>query len=391
MGVFDQYSIGTSAMRAFRLGMNVAGYNVANANTPGFSRRRVELGTMATIAVPGGYSGMGVDVESLRRIRDPFLDFAVRRESTRFGFDSSRAEILGALEPALGEVDSAALRASISSFFDSLENLAIQPGDSAIRQDVVSAASQMAATIRQVDGFINQSRRSADEKATAQVERINEILDRLASANLEVTGLEAGGQEASDVRDQRDRLLDELSQMIPVRSVEQDNGQISVYLEGSGDTLLAGTSARSLQISRDADGLARILADRSGELVDLTDSLRGGSLGGYLASRDEDLTSYRQQLDTLAASLIEEVNAVHRTAYDQAGVTGRNLFEPDPPGSNPAAAIRVNAEILDDPSKLATANAPGEPGNNEAVLTMLDLRTAGISGLGGLTFTGAAA
>ncbi|HHN75162.1 MAG TPA: hypothetical protein ENK10_08050, partial [Acidobacteria bacterium] len=116
-----------------------------------------------------------------------------------------------------------------------------------------------------------------------------------------------------------------------------------------------------------------------------------GSLGGYLASRDEDLTSYRQQLDTLAASLIEEVNAVHRTAYDQAGVTGRNLFEPDPPGSNPAAAIRVNAEILDDPSKLATANAPGEPGNNEAVLTMLDLRTAGISGLGGLTFTGAAA
>ncbi|MDQ7088978.1 MAG: flagellar basal body protein [Acidobacteriota bacterium] len=199
MGVFDQYSIGTSAMRAFRLGMNIAGYNVANANTPGFSRRRVELGTMATIAVPGGYAGMGVDVESLHRIRDPFLDFAVRRESTRFGFDSSRAEVLGGLEPALGEVDSAALRASISSFFDSLENLAIQPDDSAIRQDVVSAASYMASTIRQVDGFIGESRRNADDKAVEQVDRINEVLSRLSRLNLEVTGLEAGGQEASDV------------------------------------------------------------------------------------------------------------------------------------------------------------------------------------------------
>ncbi|MDQ7088979.1 MAG: flagellar basal body rod C-terminal domain-containing protein [Acidobacteriota bacterium] len=179
--------------------------------------------------------------------------------------------------------------------------------------------------------------------------------------------------------------------MIPVRAVEQDNGQVSVFLEGSGDTLLAGTSAHPLEIGRDADGLARILVDRSGERVDLTDTLRGGALGGYLAARDEHLTSYREQLDLLAATLIEEFNAVHRGAYDQAGDTGRNLFEPDPPGDNAAAAIRVNAEILDDPTKLGTADAAGEPGNNVAVLAMLDLRTAGISGLSGLTFTGYAA
>lgn len=391
MPVFDQFSIGGSAMRAFRLGMNIAGYNVANANTPGFSRRRVELGTMSIVSVPGGYSGMGVDVSSLHRVRDPFLDFAVRRESTRFGFDSSRADILGALEPALGEVDTAALRSSISDFFDALENLSIQPNDGAIRQDVVSAAQRLAGTLRQTDNHLAESRRAADDKAVAQVDRINAIVDRLSQSNVEIVGLEAGGKEASDVRDERDRLLDELSGLIPARAVEENNGEIAVFIDGTGDTLVSGSTAHKLEISRDSEGMARVQVSRSGEIVDLTGVIRSGSLGGYLSARDDDLPVYRDQLNQLASNLVTEFNQIHTSGFDRNGDPAGNLFEPDPPGANAAAAIHVNPAIVENSDLFAAADAPGEPGNNTLILQMLDLRTAGVSGLQGLTFTGFAA
>lgn len=388
MSVFSHFSIGISALRAFRLGMNMAGYNVANAETEGFSRRRIQLGMMPTVEIPGGLAGMGVEVTSVRRMRDTFLDFATRREMGRLGSDSGRNEVLSALEPMLGEVGSAALSTSLTGIFDAFEQLAVEPDSTAVREDVIAAARELAGTIRRVDSYFVESRRNANEKVESLATRANEILDRLEQINRDIVGQEVDGTEASDMRDERDRLLDELAVLLPVRTVESANGQLSVYLEGTGDTLLSGVSARPLQLATDTDGMNRVRISRGGEIVDLTDVLRDGELGGFLEVRDEAMPGYREKLDQFTKAVIDQFNTVHRAGYDLNGDQGGSLFEPDPPGSHPSSAIYVNAQIEQNSQLLAAAGAAGEPGSNVNALAFVDLRDASVAALGNRTLVG---
>jgi flagellar hook-associated protein 1 FlgK len=385
MATFDHLSIGRSAMRAFRLGMNIAGYNVANANTEGFSRRRIELGTMNVVAVRNGLVGSGVDVTSVGRVRDRFLDFAARREVGRMGADSSRAEVLSAVEPMIGEVTAAAVPNALTDLFDAFETLAGQADSAAARADVIARAKDLASAFQRTYTQFTESRRNADVRVIESIDRANEIVGELRQMNVDIIALEAGGAEASDLRDQRDMLLDELSQIVPTHVIEQENGQISVFLEGSGDTLLATVSVRRLGKSVDSDGMTHVIVDRGGEMADVTGVLRGGELGGYLKVRDEDLVRYRDNLDTLASNVITEVNAQHQAGYDLDGVAGLALFLPDPPGSHPAAGIFVNPAILADTNRIAASGQPNEPGNNVNARSILALRDRQLAGLGNRT------
>jgi flagellar hook-associated protein 1 FlgK len=374
-------------MQAFKQGLDVAGYNVANAHTPGFSRRRVDLNQLVAVGATGGSLGMGVEVSSVRRVRDPFLDFAVRREMSRLGRDQSRAEILGALEPMLGEVETATLRTSLSDLFDAIESLSVQPDDMAIRENVIGAATNVAETIQRTDRYIVENQQEADQRLGAAVENANEILAQLAQINQEIAGVEAGGQEASSLRDQRGRLLDRLGELVEVRAVEGTDGQVSVYMDSTGDTLLSRTTAHPLQMEFDAQGFRHVTASRGGEVVDLSQKIRSGKIGGYLKARDDDLAGYREQLDTLASAIIDEFNAIHRSGFDLNGDPGMALFQPDPPAAHAAAAIRVNAAIKQDARLLATGDAPGEPGNNKTALALLELREKNLAALSDRSLT----
>lgn len=383
MTVFDHLAIGRTAMRAFRIGMNVSGYNVANAATEGFSRRRVELGAMPTIEIRNGIIGMGVDVSGVHRVRDPFLDFAARREGARLGADSARQEILSAIEPALGEAEKTALSNSLTAFFDAFESLSTQPDNVASRANVLASAEALANSFHTTRRQFDESRRAADVRINEKIDRVNEILDHLQSMNVDMIAQEAGGAEASDLRDQRDQLLDELSGLIGVRTVEQENGQVSVFLEGTGDTLLATVSVRHLEKTVDATGLTHVVVNRGGELTDISATLRSGELGGYLKSRDEDVIGYRDMLDTLAASVITEVNAIHTTGFDLDGQAGLALFIPDPPGTDAAGSIAVNTAVSADVRRIAASSVAGASGNNEIANRLAKLRDTVLAGLGG--------
>ncbi len=385
MSGFSHFAIGLSALRAARLGINVAGLNVANANTPGFSRRRIELQMGPILDVPGGQSSIGVDIASLHRVRDVFRDFGTRQEMSRLGNDQGRTEILSALEPMLGEVDSAPLRLSISNLFDAIDRLAAQPDDVALRGDVISAAKEVAASMHRTDNYVVESQRTADLKVRETAGRANEILGRLEAINRQVVAQEADGDEGSDLRDERDLLVDELSQLVGVRTVESPNGQLSVFLESSGDTLLSGVSARPFTFAYNVDGLAHVTVSRAGEKIDLSTLGAGGKLGGYVAVRDQDLAGYRDRLDTLAAALIDRFNTVHSAGYGLDGSTGQNFFAATTPGTRAAQTMAVDAALAADPRRLAAASAAGEPGNNVNILALLDLREADVDALEGRT------
>ncbi|MBP7146468.1 MAG: flagellar hook-associated protein FlgK [Acidobacteria bacterium] len=386
MTTFSHFAIGRSAMRAFRLGMDLAGYNVANSQTPGFSRRRIELGMLPIVNLTGGLAGIGVDVVSMHRVRDPFLDFSVRREMSRYGSDSTRTEVLSAFEPTLGEIENSTLQEALTGLFDAFEQVAVQPDSIALREDVIAAAQRLASGLQRADAYVVESRRTANERIGSRAERVNEIVRQLAKLNSEIVSQESGGAEASDLRDERDRLLDELSGLVAIRAVEEDDGAVSVFLDGPGDPLLVRLSARPLELRNDSDGLVRIYVSRGGESVDLTSSLRGGELGGYLQVRDTDLAGYRDRLNVLASAVIEQFNQVHAAGFDLDGNGGLNLFEPDPPGDNAAAAIHVNAVVAADARRIAASGVAGEPFNNTNVLALLALREQPIASLGTRSF-----
>lgn len=378
----DYLSIARSAMATFRLGMNIAGYNVANANTEGFTRRRLVLGPLPEVEVRNGIVGTGVDVMSVTRVRDRFVDTSVRGAMSQLGTERSRQEILSSLEPVLGSVQSPALSNALSNLFDSFETLTIQADSPASRADVLARAGELASTFRRADAAIVAAQHAADTRLQDAVGRANDIVGQLRQLNVDIVQQEAGGAEASDLRDRRDQLVDEISQLLPVRTIEQRNGQISVFMEGTGDTLLATVTARPLKTTTDTNGLTHVIVDRGGEAVDVTGTLRSGAIGGLLRAREDDLQGYRDQLDRLAAAVIEEFNAIHKAGYDLDGNTGNALFTPDPPGSHAAASIAVNPAVAQDPRKLAAADVAGEPGNNKVAQLFVDLRGKDLPALG---------
>ncbi len=378
----DYLSIARSAMSTFRLGMNIAGYNVANANTEGFTRRRLVLGPLPEVQVRNGIVGTGVDVMSVTRVRDRFVDTNVRSALAQMGTEKSRQDILSGLEPVLGSVKTPALSNALSNLFGAFETLTIQADSPASRADVLARAGELASTFRRADAAISDAQREADTRLQDAVGRANDIIGQLRQMNVDVVQQEAGGLEASDLRDRRDQLVDELSELLPVRTVEQDNGQISVYMEGTGDTLLATVSARPLRTTTDVNGHAHVIVDRGGQSVDVSGTLRAGEIGGLLKAREDDLQGYRDQLDQLATAVITEFNAIHKAGFDLDGGTGNALFVPDPPGTHAAAAIAVNPTVAQDPRKLAAADTAGEPGNNKNAQKFVGLRTRDLPALG---------
>lgn len=259
MSGFSHLWLGVTALKAFRRGMDTAGYNIANANTPGFSRRRIELTPLRPTAAAYNAPGLGVDVATLRRERDPFLDFATRREMSRLGGDGARTEVLAALEPALASIDSSPLTGPLGELFDAFEALSVQPDDAALRRDVISAAQNLAGSIRRFDARLGEARQNVDGRVRDAVSRINEITRRLAEINAKQPVIEAGGPEASDLRDERDRLLDELSGLAGVQVVYDERGRANVFLEATGDALITGTTDIPLALSPDGEGMQHVI------------------------------------------------------------------------------------------------------------------------------------
>ncbi|GAB4368053.1 MAG: flagellar hook-associated protein FlgK [Acidobacteriota bacterium] len=389
MSLFNPFGIGLSALRAFRLGLDTTGYNIANATTPGFSRRRVSLSSLYDPNAGGMLqAGFGVRAE-VSRVHDPFLDFAVRREMTRLGADDARARMLGILEPAFGPVDAAPLQQALSRFFDAADGLTANPENLASRTEFTAAARDLARTIRDTAGQLDAAREEVDGRIVETVDRVNGLLEGIARLNRQIAAQEAGGSEAANLRDERGRLLDELSQLVPARVVIDEQGVANVYLTDSGDALVTATGARPLQLGIDGSGMHRVLARRASSGLDVTDLLRGqGELGGLIETRDVHVAAYRSELDRFASALIGEVNARHAAGFDLDGNAGLPLFEPDPPGADAAGTISVNAAILADPRLVAAAGAAGAPGDNRAALALSELRGLDLAGLGGTSLTG---
>jgi flagellar hook-associated protein 1 FlgK len=367
--LFSSLSMASRALDAQRSGMDVVGQNIANVNTAGYTRRVIDIATIAPLN--SASAERGAEVVSVRALRDRLLD---RRLLQDLPFEQREAAMLSSLslvQGALGE-PGMSLDASLESFFNAFANLAEDPASAVMRDQVQIQGDALAATFRSIAGRFEAERRDTDRQIGAVVEGINSLASRIAVLNRTLST--ASPEAALGVRDEQALLIRNLSELVDLQVIEHENGTTDIAI-ASGRALVVGENAYALDATaRPIDGYLELRAN--GAVV--TGQIAGGRLGGLLAVRDVMIPDYQSRLDVLAFETAAQVNALHSAGYDLDGVLGGDFFAFSSPPSGTtgaAAAMTIAAGIAADPGTIAAAGI-AEAGDNQNARAIAALRNA---------------
>ncbi|MEW6573311.1 MAG: flagellar hook-associated protein FlgK [Bacillota bacterium] len=378
ISTFLGFQTALRALMAQRKATETAGHNIANANTPGYSRQRVELQACDTpFTVPSlgrpevpGQLGTGVDIVSIERIRDNFLDLQVRNEQGNLGNWEVRRDSLQKVEVILGEPTDNGLNNAMVEFWNAWQELSKTPESLAVRSEVRQRAITLAETIRHINGQLEQLQDDLNFNVGVTVDEINTIASQLADLNQQIARSVSVGDNPNDLRDRRDLLLDELAEMVNITVTEQPDGMVDVAI--GGRNLVQGTTVDALQAVPDPLNNNFYEVQWSSDGIPVT--MTSGSLLGMIWARDTGIADVLSQLDELAVTLIDEVNALHQAGFGLDNSTGNDFFS-----GTGASDIAVAAGILADLNTIAAATdvakIPGDGSNALAIAQLKDALT----------------
>jgi len=371
-------SIAARAMFANQAALQTVGQNIANANTPGFSRQSVVLTTSPGQYTGAGFFGRGVDVQTVQRAHNDFLTKeAVSTKATASG-DTTTAEQLTRLEKIF-PTGTDGLGSSISQFLNSMMDVASRPSDLSARQVVLSQAQQLATRFSSAGSQLADLQAGVTSDLQAGVTVVNQLAQQIASVNDQIAKVQGSGHTPNDLLDQRDQLISQLSEHVAVTTLPADDGTMGVFI-GGGQRLVLGSNASALKISTDSyDPQRSVLAlDEGGLTRPLDESvLTGGSLSALLKFQNHDLQDARNMVGQLAAALGTRVNAQNALGLDLSTPPGQgapifnvaaprvlpstnNQRNPDGSFTNGVQATIVDASQLQASAyKLSAGAAPG--------------------------------
>jgi flagellar hook-associated protein 1 len=334
MSNFVSLNTALTGIRAAQVGLDTASHNVANANTPGYTRQRVDLTVQRPHQIAVGELGAGVNITGINRMRDAFLDARVRTSLAAADRAGVEAQILARAEAVLAEPDEG-ISGELTALWDSFEDWANDPSDLATRRGVVSALGALAGRINAVSTGWEQLRADTAGRQTDAVAEVNAVVGELAQLNEALASAAAGNRSANDLMDRRDTLVDRLAALTGADVTTAPDGTVRVSLDGH--QVLGPDGAASLQLS----GTGYAVGD---EAVSLH-----GELGGLAQGLAVHLPALQDDLDALVADLAATLNARHApgdpllTVADgrvSAGVTHPNdLVAGDPAGGPHASGI----------------------------------------------------
>lgn len=363
MSLSSLLSIAQSALQVHQREVDVAGHNIANASTEGYTRQRLNVSAATPLMHPQGSLGRGVQITGIERPRDDFLDNAFRRESGTLAQFATLRDALGEVENAFGEPSEFALAAQLDAFFSSWSDLANNPLSSAVRAVVQSEGRQLTDFMNGLAGRIDAVRSQTVEQMRAGIGDVNLFLGQIADVNRQIAAAGNGGTNAPDLLDKRDSILDQLGEYLPITVVKDRDGSIRVI---GGDSLLVdGGATRPLEIMSSPSGDVTIRVS-GGPQLDL-------SSGKFAAQADlinNAIPRVVSQLDGLAATLVEQVNTLHSSGYTVTGEPVGDFFN----RSNvTAATISLAAEVAASADAIAAGTGSG-PGDASIALNIAALR-----------------
>lgn len=323
----DILGIGISALLANRSGLDVTGHNIANVNTAGYSRQRLDLTNRIGATTTYGFAGAGVTVRGVERLSDTFVfareiaGTASRARVETFSVEAKRTDAL------LSDANTG-LGTTLNGFFDSLSVLATTPSSTATRQTVLTAADALAGRFNDLQAQLDADERSINARISQTVTEINNYASTIASLNERISQAlgASGGKPPNDLVDQRDQAVRQLAERVSVTTVAQDDGALNVFV-ANGQSLVVGTVSSPLGTRQNEFDSARTEVTAQGGAV-ISGQLGGGTLGGLIDARREILDPAREKLGRIAITLSETINAQQAAGVDQNGNFGGPLFAP---------------------------------------------------------------
>jgi flagellar hook-associated protein 1 len=365
--LISSLNIALQSMQAEQEALSTTTDNIANVNTPGYTRQTVSFEEGSPVEYGGMLFGSGVSVGQITSQRDELLQTRLDQETQQQSKYSSYLGSMQQVQSLFNETSGSGLQSSITAFFNSLQQLSTSPSDLSLRQGVLSAAQTLAQSFNSTANNLSQVQQNADQTVSQSVNQINGLTSQIAALNTEVSSATASGQDAGTLIDQRDELVNQLSGLVDVSSINTGNGAVTLTTS-SGTALVAGNQSFQLTTQTNA---ATGFQDVYSQGSDITSSLSGGTLAGAIQVRDQTIPSILSSLDALAYGLGSSVNSVNEAGTDLNGDTGGNIFQI--PASGAAGTAATISVAITDPSKIA-ASLNGTVGDNSNVNAMLALQ-----------------
>lgn len=307
---------GLRALNAARLGMQTAGNNVANANTAGYSRQRVELAAAMPFGISGRYQiGTGVDVVGISRLADSGLETRLALQLGLVGAAELEQARYGEIESILAEPDGG-LSNSLANLFGSIGQLSTDPADRALRGGVVQAANQLSQGFRLAAQRLGTLSGGTFDEVRGLVRQVNERAVAIANLNQQIISAEASGAAANDLRDTRAQHVKELGRLLDTRTIERSSGSLDVLV--GGHLLVAGDRPSALAVGKDGQSRTRVTVGNGTGAVQIHE----GRIASLLRQEASALPDIVSRLDQLARSTVLEWNRLHSTGMPRSGPFG---------------------------------------------------------------------
>jgi flagellar hook-associated protein 1 FlgK len=379
MGLASVLNIGKQSLALDQAALQTIGHNIANAGVEGYSRQEVVPTNNTPQEGSFGFLGTGVHIDTVRQLVDRFLNIQIARLKAEAGALDVQAEGVKLAETFLNQSGSeSGINGAINNFFLAAEELATTPEGAAERNALINAATVLARDFNKLSKAIEDLQVAANKDITRAITEVNQYAARIAELNQRIVIAETGGNTANDLRDVRQRILENLSELVDVNFIEEPDGAYLVFV-GQSSPLVSKGIAGTIEGIENPDNvvgtsppvaLQKIsYATSSGLKTDITSRLTSGRIGGLLKLRDTTYANLLDDVDNMAATLVNQINIIHTQGFGLDGSTNVDFFQPlkvnvNPLNSNSKNAVTGNANIqvvstnslIFDPTKLTIAD-----------------------------------
>lgn len=424
-GGFNSILTSYRGLMAAQVGLDVTNHNISNANTEGYSRQRINLQADNPYADPTVYQmtqqlGNGVTIAGIDRIRNSHSDLQFRTHTANASFTSEYSEALGQVEGILNSLSGSGLNEQVQNFFNTLQELSLNPESTTARNNMLQQANQMVNLFQtqaqqlmdlqnSMVGTAGNATSVANSQVSTIVGQVNNLLAEATELNSQIITITASGGQPNDLYDKRDMILDKLSEFVNFDYTLNTNGTVDISIAGQ-QMVRNKTQVNSLQVSLNAgpapdpDFQPALVTTVNGGFDVINNAapntLRSGKIKAIIDAAGGDTTSSNvrgslEALDTMLRTLATSINTIQTSGRDLTGAAATNpIFLPQPPAAGTLEIMnyRVNPTVLANPALIATAAGPPAaylgPGDGSNALAMAQVNDTTYAGLGNETIIG---
>jgi flagellar hook-associated protein 1 FlgK len=379
-------------MQAQMTGVQVSGQNLANVNTTGYTRQTVDIQASPDLSTNIGNEGTGADVVAIQQAVNAMLNTQIQSQQSSSSYWNAQQSALQNVQTSLNEfltgtgsassatsgtsITDTGLSGQLTGLFNAFQAVATSPTSVSARQALVTSAQTLASTFNQINSQLNNNRTALNTSLTANVSSANTLLSGIADLNQQISTAEFTGGTPNDLLDEREQDLENLAQLTNIQTSTGTNGAVDVSV--GGQSLVSGNQVLDTLQTYDAGG-GQLLVQTATGGAHLT--LTGGSIQGTIDARDGELSQMQSSINTLASTLITQVNGIHDSGYSLSGTTGAQFFN----GAD-ASDITVNQTLVDDPTLIQASNSATANQDNSVARQLGDLANVTQASLTNLTF-----